>query len=231
MPMSQVMKLELREPDNLPRVPHLRGRWEPRDPSLDHFTHTVFITFTCCVIGLNKYIISCLFYVGWMGSSLESCLKIAVNTCLSWILVSESLIYKLGSVTCGLTFWFCDGDHIEIVLGRKGRNKLRWLRSPHGLLGPSTAFVVISQDNTVSFLSGYLGSTVTLNPLEVTFNLLEVQLSEGNGSGLSFHDTFKMQSTLSCPSDFGLILRSQKRLIIGILSHCVFIIFLFSYSA
>lgn len=82
--------MELREPDNLPRVPYLGGRWGPCGPSLAHCTHSVHRLLLLCdrAREVHKNCSSC---VGCMGSSLESCLKVAVNTRLSWILVRESL--------------------------------------------------------------------------------------------------------------------------------------------
>lgn len=87
----------------------------------------------------------------------------------------------MGSATCGLTLWFCDGDHMKIVLVvRNVEINSDCLGLLTGYWDPVT-FVTTSQDNTASFLSGYLGST---NPLEATFILLEIQLSEENSGGL-----------------------------------------------
>lgn len=119
----------------------------------------------------------------------------------------------MGSVTCGLTLRFCDGYHIEIVLVVGSVAEINsWCRTPHRLLGPSSVFVATSQDSTVGFLSDYLGNTVTFSPVEVTLNLLEIQLKEENSSLHLSVIRLKYNPDCPSPSTFDLVLKSQKRL-------------------
>lgn len=74
----------------------------------------------------------------------------------------------MDSVTCGLTLWFCDGDHIEIVLVVES---VEINSDCLELLGPSSVFVITSQDSTVGFSSDYMGGIVTCTSLEVMLNL------------------------------------------------------------
>lgn len=87
----------------------------------------------------------------------------------------------MGSATCGLTLWFCDGDHMKMVLVVRSveinSDCLGLLMGYRDSVLPLQPQAKIIQ----RALSGYLGST---NPLEVTFILLGIQLSEEKNGGL-----------------------------------------------